>query len=77
MIEIVGVLEHLTLIPSGDYVAWVYRRDVTTAHQGRHVELLVTPAAIDGILAMKGTLDQLIFKVTDGKIVSVRRQRAR
>jgi Fe2+ transport system protein FeoA len=63
----------LTLAPSNGYVIVIERLDVEAAYQHRFLELLVTPVVVDQILALKGTLDPLIFEVREGKVANVRR----
>jgi len=66
-----GRLERLSLCTSKGYVAAIERLDVDTVHQHRFIELQVAPSAVDGILALRGTLDPLLFTIKDGRIVNV------
>lgn len=67
---VVGRLQAVKLKPP-DYVALIERQDINTAHQGRHIELLISPPAVDRILALCSILDTLRFTVSQGKIVDV------
>lgn len=77
MTEVYGKLHSLTLNPAGKYVALIERLDTNTIFQHRFVDLQVAPAAVDDALAMKGTLDPLVFEVKEGQIIKVRRPRTR
>jgi hypothetical protein len=67
---IVGKLQAVKLNPP-DYVALIERQDINTCHQHRHIELLVSPPAVDKILAAERILETLRFTIAKGKIVDV------
>jgi hypothetical protein len=67
---IVGKLQAVRLNPP-DYVALIERQDINTCHQHRHIELLVSPSAVDKILAAERILETLRFTIAQGKIVDV------
>lgn len=73
MTEVYGKLCSLDLNASNKYVALIERLDTDTVCQHRFLELQVSLAAVDQILALKGALDPLIFEVKDGEIIKVRR----
>jgi hypothetical protein len=73
--EVYGKLCSLDLNTSNKYVALIERLDTDTVCQHRFLELQVSLVAVDQILALKGSLDPLVFEVKDGQIIKVRRPR--